>query len=49
MSFDYTKTIGNNRTTANAISTANETNVNLHAVKLGVNYRFGNYGVVAKY
>ncbi|MBR1213763.1 outer membrane beta-barrel protein [Bradyrhizobium sp. JYMT SZCCT0180] len=49
MSFGDTKTISNSRTTTNAVATANETNVNLHTVKLGVNYRFGNYGIVTKY
>ena len=49
MRFDNTTTISNTSTLSNSTGIASETNMDIHAVKLGVNYRLGNYGVVAKY
>lgn len=52
MRFDSVKSITNTGIAANAVGTAAETNADVHVVKLGVNYKFGDYGkgpVVAKY
>ncbi|MET3840783.1 outer membrane beta-barrel protein [Bradyrhizobium sp. OAE829] len=49
MRFDNTTTISNTSTLSNSVGIPVETNLDIHAVKLGVNYRLGNYGVVAKY
>jgi outer membrane immunogenic protein len=49
MRFDSTTTISNTSTLSNSAGIPVETNLDIHAVKLGVNYRLGNYGVVAKY
>ena len=42
MRFDNTKTISHTSPTANGAGIASETNVDLHAVKFGVNYRLSN-------
>ncbi|CAN7448312.1 outer membrane beta-barrel protein [Bradyrhizobium sp. LjRoot220] len=49
MRFDNTKTVSNRNTFTSSSGITVNTNVDIHAVKLGVNYRLGNYGVVAKY
>lgn len=47
--FDNIKTVSNTSIGSNANGIASEANVDVHAVKLGINYRLGNYGGVAKY
>ena len=49
MRFDNTTTISNTSTLTSSSGIPVDTSVDIHAVKLGVNYRLGNYGVVAKY
>lgn len=47
--FDNTTTISNTSTFTNSSGIPVNPNVDIHVVKLGVNYRLGNYAVAAKY
>ncbi|MBR1152234.1 outer membrane protein [Bradyrhizobium sp. JYMT SZCCT0428] len=49
MRFDNTKTVGNPSPLTTSAGIMTETNVDIHALKLGVNYKFGGYGLVAEY